>query len=243
MKCRDFQPRSVRFCSWGTIVGWASLALVRNAALGMGACFALGGCHSENSTVGQDSTGATHLHDGAHVMVPEKSELLHYLVLGAAAKETMQEPLLAPAVLEADSTKVGNILPPLSGRISTLYVHMGDSVKAGQPLFSIDSSDLAQARADLQHARVAVFSTLGIPLMSTESPRELTVRSPVTGRISTLNAVAGTFANDNTAALMTVSDVSTIWFTASVQEKNLAFVRAGEEVSATVQSFPGETSF
>src|ERR1700675_817132 len=118
MKCRDFQPRSVRYCSWGTIVGWASLALVRNAALGMGACFALGGCHSENSTVGQDSTGATHLRDGAHVVVPEKAELRHYLELGAAAKETMQEPLVAPAVLEADSTKVGNMFPPLSGRIS-----------------------------------------------------------------------------------------------------------------------------
>jgi membrane fusion protein, heavy metal efflux system len=165
-------------------------------------------------------------------------------------------------------------------------VHLGDPVKTGQPLFTIDSSDLAQARADLQHAQVAVtlykkallraqdlaqhdqivalkdleqaesdyagaqteherasavFSTLGIPLMSTESPRELTVRSPVTGRISTLNAVAGTFANDNTAPLMTVSDVSTIWFTASVQEKDLPFVTAGEEISATVQSFPGET--
>jgi cobalt-zinc-cadmium efflux system membrane fusion protein len=100
-------------------------------------------------------------------------------------------------------------------------------------------SDYAGAQSEYERAS-AVFSTLGIPLMSTESPRELTVRSPVTGRISTLNAVAGTFANDNTAALMTVSDVSTIWFTASVQEKDLAFVKAGEEVSATVQSFPGE---
>jgi cobalt-zinc-cadmium efflux system membrane fusion protein len=266
--------------------GWQIPAWVRVAALAWSACCALGGCHSEYATATPESTAATHVRDGAYVVVPEKSELRHYLVLGAAAKQTEQEPLLAPAVLEADPTKVGNILPPLSGRLSALYVHLGDPVKTGQPLFTIDSSDLAQARADLQHAQVAVtlykkallraqdlaqhdqivalkdleqaesdyagaqteherasavFSTLGIPLMSTESPRELTVRSPVTGRISTLNAVAGTFANDNTAPLMTVSDVSTIWFTASVQEKDLPFVTAGEEISATVQSFPGET--
>src|SRR3982074_1818415 len=127
MKCRNFQPLFVRFCWWGTTDGRASLALVRNAAFVLGACFALGGCHPENSTATQDSMGATHGRDGAYVRVPEKSELRHYLVLGAAAKQTEQDPLLAPAVLEADPTKVGNILPPLSGRISALYVHLGDS--------------------------------------------------------------------------------------------------------------------
>jgi len=66
------------------------------------------------------------------------------------------------------------------------------------------------------------------------------VRSPLAGRIAMLNLVPGTYANDNAASLMTVSDASTIWFTASVQEKDLDRVRAGEVVSATVQSFPGE---
>src|ERR1700682_2876058 len=115
MKCGDFQSPLVRLCLWGATAGWASLALVRNAALGLGACFALSGRHSKSSTVGQDNTNATHVRDGAYVVVPERSELRHYLVLGAAAKETVREPLLAPAVLEADPTKVGNILPPLSG--------------------------------------------------------------------------------------------------------------------------------
>ena len=262
------------------------LRWIQLAVLTLGGFVGLTGCHSENSGATENSTGATHVRDGAYVVVPEKSELRRYLVLGNAAQQTVQEPLLVPAVLEADPSKVGNILPPLSGRISALYVHLGDSVKLGQPLFTIDSSDLAQARFDLQHAQVAltfykkalnraqdlaahdqivaqkdleqaesdyagaqseyeraaaVFSALGIALKSTESPRQITVKSPVTGRISTLNAVAGTFANDNTAPLMTVSDISTIWFTASVQEKDLAFVTAGEEVSASVQSFPGES--
>jgi cobalt-zinc-cadmium efflux system membrane fusion protein len=285
MKYAYLQTVFLRLCVWGTGAGTTSRVWTQLVVLALGGSFTLTGCHSENSSAAENTTGATHVRDGTYVVVPEKSELRRYLVLGDVAKQTVQEPLMAPAVLEADPSKVGNILPPLSGRISALYVHLGDSVKLGQPLFTIDSSDLAQARSDLQHAQVAlslfkkaltraqdlaahdqivaqkdleqaesdyagaqseyeraaaVFSTLGIALKSTESPRQLTVSSPVTGRISILNAVAGTFANDNTAPLMTVSDVSTIWFTASVQEKDLAFVTAGEDVSASVQSFPGE---
>jgi len=275
----------LRFCVWGISAETTCRAWIQLAALALGGSFALTGCHSKNASETGNTIGATHVRDGAYVVVPEKSELRRYLVLGNTARQTVQEPLLAPAVLEADPSKVGNILPPLSGRISALYVHLGDSVKLGQTLFTIDSSDLAQARSDLQHAQIAltlykkalnraqdlaahdqivaqkdleqaesdyagaqseyeraaaVFSTLGIALKSTESPRQITVKSPVRGRISALNAVVGTFANDNTAPLMIVSDVSTIWFTANVQEKDLAFVTAGEEVCATAQSFPGE---
>lgn len=245
----------------------------------------LGACHSGSAPTADEGAAASHVRDGRFIVVPEHSELRRYLVIEPVARQTLQAPVEAPSVLEADPSKVATILPPLSGRISALYVHLGDTVKAGQPLFTLDSSDLAQARADLQHAQIsltqtrkalsreqdladhhiaaqrdveqaqadfdnaqselerasAVFQTLGIPLQSNESPRQLTVHSPVSGRVSVLNAVPGTFANDNTAALMTVSDVSTIWFTASVQEKDLGFVQAGEAVSATVQAFAGET--
>lgn len=258
----------------------------RKVLLPMLAVVILAACHTKSAAPANNAAEATHVWQNNVVTVPEASELRHFLVLGKATLRSVQTELLAPAVLEADPSKVANILPPLSGRIAHLYVHLGDNVRAGQPLFTIDSSDLAQARADLKHAQQslvffkkalvraedlaahnniisakdleqaqtdyagaqaeleraqAVFSTFGIPLNTNESPRQLTVKSPVSGRVSTLSAVAGTFANDNTAALMTVSDVSTLWFTASVQEKDLATVKAGEEVEATVQAFPGET--
>lgn len=241
-------------------------------------------CHSGNSNATPDTAAALHVRDGVYIVVPEKSELRNYLTVAEASHQVIQTPLEAPAVLEADPSKVANVLPPLSGRISELYVHLGDTVTAGQALFTLDSADLAQARSDLQRAQIilnqtkkaltreqdladhhiaaakdleqaqadydsaqseyerasTVFRVLGIAVESTESPRQLTVRSPVSGRVSALSAVRGTFANDNTAPLMTVSDISTIWFTASVQEKDLSVVRAGEAVSATVQSFAGE---
>ncbi|MDB5978440.1 MAG: zneB [Nevskia sp.] len=246
---------------------------------------ALGACHSGEPVPAAESPVAPHVREGDLIVVPEKSELRHYLAIAEVQQQTVQTPLEAPAVLEADPAKVANILPPLSGRISALYVHLGDTVITGQPLFTLDSADLAQARSDLQHAQIGltqtqkalslqqdladhhiaaqkdleqaqadhdnavteferastVFRVLGISAQSAESPRQLTMRAPLSGRVSVLNAVPGTYANDNTAALMTISDASTIWFTAGVQEKDLSYVRVGEEVSATVQAYTGET--
>ncbi|HZR36893.1 MAG TPA: efflux RND transporter periplasmic adaptor subunit [Nevskia sp.] len=251
----------------------------------------LAACHTGDAAGADEAAAASHVREGALVVVPEKSELRNTLAVAAVERRTAQIPLEAPAVLEADPARVANILPPLAGRISALHVHLGDTVKAGQPLFTLDSADLAQARADLQKARigleqtrkaldrqrdlaehkvaaakdveqaqadydnarselqraVTVFQVMGIvPDAAGEaarpggSSRELTVRAPLAGRVSMLAAVPGTYANDNTAALLTVSDLSTIWFTASVPEKDLGAVQAGEAVSATVQSFPGE---
>lgn len=265
----------MRFC--GAVVG-VLLACV------------LAACHSGDAAGADQAAAASHLREGELVVVPEKSELRQTLAVAAVERKTAQIPLEAPAVLEADPARVANILPPLAGRISALHVHLGDTVKAGQPLFTLDSADLAQARADLQKARigleqtrkaldrqkdlaehkvaaekdveqaqadydnarselqraVTVFQVMGIApdapqdAAKSGSSRELTVRAPLAGRVSMLAVVPGTYANDNTAALLTVSDLSTIWFTASVPEKDLGAVQAGEAVSATVQSFPGE---
>ena len=53
-----------------------------------------------------------------------------------------------PAAVEADPARTLNILPPLGGHITSLFVRLGDDVTAGQRLMSIDSGDLAQAYAD-----------------------------------------------------------------------------------------------
>jgi cobalt-zinc-cadmium efflux system membrane fusion protein len=256
------------------------------AALLACSSLALASCRAHDA--GDGAAEASVVHDGELLTVPEGSPLRQALVVQPVAKQQAQTPLQAPAVLEPDPSRVANVLPPLSGRISALFVHLGDEVKAGQPLFAIDSADLAQDRADLQHARIgveqtrkalarqqdlydhhiaaqkdleqaqadsdnaqseferasAVFRSIGL---AAETPaaggsvRELVVRSPLAGRISTLTAVPGTYANDNTAALLTVSDVSTIWITASVQEKDLAQVQAGDAASATVQAYPGDS--
>jgi RND family efflux transporter MFP subunit len=57
------------------------------------------------------------------------------------------------AVDEALAAKVGT---PLAGRVSTVHVVLGQAVKAGQPLFSVSSPDIAGLRAEREKAAVGL---------------------------------------------------------------------------------------
>lgn len=48
-----------------------------------------------------------------------------------------------------DDDLVTPVFSPYSGRITKLMAHAGDSIEAGQPLFAIQASELAQAQNDL----------------------------------------------------------------------------------------------
>ena len=75
-------------------------------------------------------------------------------------------------------------------------------------------------------------TTLGSPLI---------VRSPLSGKVLDIMAATGEFRNDPTAPLMTVADLSDIWVTANVQEKDIHFVHRGDPAVATFAAYPTET--
>jgi len=95
-------------------------------------------------------------HEGERLIVPADSPLRRTLVVAPATRETVAAPFNLPAIVEADPAKLVKVLPPLAGRIVTLNKHLGDTVKAGDVLFSIDSADLAQATSDAAKARAAL---------------------------------------------------------------------------------------
>jgi membrane fusion protein, heavy metal efflux system len=70
--------------------------------------------------------------------------------------------------------------------------------------------------------------------------RPVTVRAPVPGRIIDLNVAPGEYQNDPAAVLMTVADLSTIWVTANVPEKDIQRVTVGEEAAIDFAAYPGE---
>jgi cobalt-zinc-cadmium efflux system membrane fusion protein len=74
-------------------------------------------------------------------------------------------------------------------------------------------------------------TTLGSPLI---------VRSPLTGKVLDIMAATGEFRNDPTAPLMTVADLSDIWVTANVQEKDIHFVHRDDPAVATFAAYPTE---
>ena len=112
---------------------------------------------------------ATLRHEGERLVVPEKSPLRRTLAVAPIADETVAAPFTLPAVVEADPARLVKILAPLTGRIVSLNKQLGDAVKAGDVLFTIDSADLAQASADAAKAHAA----LALARRNLERQREL----------------------------------------------------------------------
>ena len=68
----------------------------------------------------------------------------------------------------------------------------------------------------------------------------LTVRSPISGRVTARNAAPGLLVQPGTApAPYTISDVSRVWLIANVAEFDIPKLRMGQEVQVAVQAYPG----
>jgi membrane fusion protein, heavy metal efflux system len=103
--------------------------------------------------------------------------------------------------------------------------------------FDQAKSDAAQAEAE--HARTR--ARLEILNASTESrggSRRLTVQAPVSGSITTLSVTPGSTINDPTQPLMTIADLSTVWVTAMVPEKDLGAVTKGQDADVSLAAYP-----
>jgi cobalt-zinc-cadmium efflux system membrane fusion protein len=110
----------------------------------------------------------------------------------------------------------------------------------------IGQRDVDQARTDRDSAGSDFERTkdrlllLGMDPEKTKLGSPLIVRSPLTGKVLDITTATGEFRNDPNAALMTVADLSDIWVTANVQEKDIHLVRKGDPATATFAAYPTE---
>ncbi len=108
-------------------------------------------------------------------------------------------------------------------------------------------SDNAQAEAEYTRAR-ARLKILDAPTDSRGPSRRLAVRAPVGGSITTLSVTPGSTINDPTQPLMTIADLSTVWVTALVSEKDISTVAKGQDADVRLAAYPdrilrGKVSF
>lgn len=224
-------------------------------------------------------------HEGDKVVVPLQSPLRKAIQVAPALLGSIQQPFVVPSSVEADPSKLVKILPPVAGRIVALDKRLGDAVKAGDVLFTMDSSDLAQAYSDYNKAQSQLvlsrrnwlrqedlgrdqiaarkdieaaendyalaqsearratlrLEQLGVPVTADKTGgRIYRLKSPISGRIVDINSAQGGYWNDTNAAIMTVADLSHVWLTASVQEKDLPKVYVGQTVHLRLNAFPDE---
>jgi cobalt-zinc-cadmium efflux system membrane fusion protein len=104
--------------------------------------------------------------------------------------------------------------------------------------------DLDQARSDHTQAAAEYTRTqarlkmLGILAAPTPASRELSVLAPVGGSVTALSVAPGNMINDPTQPLMTIADLSTVWITAMVPEKDIAGIAKNQDAQVTLAAYP-----
>jgi len=101
-------------------------------------------------------------------------------------------------------------------------------------------SDYATANSELERAENRLRS-LGLNPRTMKFGQPLAIYSPIDGRVVDLTVAQGEYRNDNSAALMTVADLSTVWLTANVQEKDARYVYKDQPVEAVFAAYPEDT--
>lgn len=101
------------------------------------------------------------------------------------------------------------------------------------------TSDNDAAKSDLDSATGRLLA-FGFNPETNKFGQPLEVFSPVAGRVVDMASAHGEFHNDPNVPLMTVADLSTVWLTASIQEKDLRFLTNGQTINATFTAYPGE---
>jgi cobalt-zinc-cadmium efflux system membrane fusion protein len=110
-------------------------------------------------------------------------------------------------------------------------------------LGTVSSRDLDQARSDntqatAEYARTqARLKTWGVPVERKHGTL-LAVESPVSGSVTTLTIARGNMINDPNQPIMTVADLSTVWVTALVPEKDVAAIARNQEADVSLAAYP-----
>jgi membrane fusion protein, heavy metal efflux system len=111
-------------------------------------------------------------------------------------------------------------------------------------LGTASNRDLDQARSDnaqasAEYARTqARLKILGVPAEVRQHSTLLAVKAPVSGSVTTLAIARGNMINDPTQPIMTVADLSTVWVTALVPEKDVGVVMKDEDADVALSAYP-----
>ncbi|MES2071298.1 MAG: efflux RND transporter periplasmic adaptor subunit [Pseudomonadota bacterium] len=103
-----------------------------------------------------DAATAPIVRDGTQIRLPASSPLRKVISVTQVVEQSVERSISVPGAIEADAAKLIKVVPPLPGRIVQLNKRLGDPVKAGEILFSVDSADLASAYSDAGKAQAAL---------------------------------------------------------------------------------------
>jgi cobalt-zinc-cadmium efflux system membrane fusion protein len=111
------------------------------------------GCSGAHSGQTDAGISAAVSNQAGHIKFPENSPQLTRIQSAVAEVAKVPEvEIVAPGKIEANPTKVSKIVMPVTGRVGQVLVNLGDTVRQGQAVLTVDSPDGASAMSAYRQA-------------------------------------------------------------------------------------------
>jgi cobalt-zinc-cadmium efflux system membrane fusion protein len=111
----------------------------------------------------------------------------------------------------------------------------------GAAVRELQQAETDYVTADVEHHRAdARLKQIGVNPETSDPMRTLTIAAPIAGSVIELDVGAGAFWNDPNASLLTIANLSSVWVTANVPEKDTALVAKGQPVEVVFAAFSNE---
>jgi multidrug efflux pump subunit AcrA (membrane-fusion protein) len=202
-------------------------------------------------------------------IAPERLQLIG-IRTAKVEYQSLDNPLRLAGYINYDETKTANIHVRTNGWVTNLYVNQtGQYIKKNELLFSLYSQDLYQAEQDYIAAysvmpggetdsllvdmrqklllaakeRLLLLGLSENEIAQIEKSKaatpEIGIRSPFSGYVLDKSILEGQFVSPE-QTLFTIADLSGVWLTADVYEKDITLIKRGADVQANIASYPDE---
>lgn len=132
---------------WETVAGASS----RSAASAKPDAGHDGHAHTEHGTDGHDGHGHAHVEgEGAEGLVKLSAAQIKAagIAMQPAASGRLSKEIAAPGRIAMNANALARVVPKLTGTVASIAKQLGDTVAIGDVLATIDSREMAEAKAD-----------------------------------------------------------------------------------------------
>lgn len=102
---------------------------------------------------------------------------------------------------------------------------------------AISIMQIAEKEYENAYAALLVYQTNPDNMTLGQS---LIVRSPISGNVIANNIITGLYIKDDSEPIATIADISKVWISAQVKEKDIRFIHEGDEMHIHVSAYPDD---
>ncbi|MDR2947735.1 MAG: efflux RND transporter periplasmic adaptor subunit [Prevotella sp.] len=102
---------------------------------------------------------------------------------------------------------------------------------------ALSALQIAEKEYENAHAALLVYQVNPEDMVLGQS---LIVRSPISGNVIENNIVTGQYIKNDSEPIATIADLSQVWVTAQVKEKDIRFIHEGDSIEMFMSAYPEE---